>query len=167
MRALYDALLSLKGPDPAPAYATDWTVGPDGLTYVFNLHPDWKFSDGTPVTPEDYIFSCNRQRNNKADASWLLGNVASMTKSGSNQIAIKLKTLDVDFLKLIPNPGLAVSKAATVKEHGGTDAPDAATKDTATTWLDQHSVVGQHAISGGHLQCRDADLLTHSQRPNR
>ena len=140
MRALYDALLSLKGADPAPAYATDWTVSPDGLTYVFNLHPDWKFNDGSPVTPEDYIFSCHRQRNNKADASWLLGNVASMVKSGPNQITIKLKSLDVDFLKLVPNPGLAVTKAATVRAHGGTDAPDAATKDTATTWLDQHSV---------------------------
>jgi peptide/nickel transport system substrate-binding protein len=139
-RALYDALLSLKGADPAPAYATDWTVSPDGLTYVFNLRPDWKFSDGTSVTPEDYIFSCNRQRNNKADASWLLGNVASMTKSGANQITIVLKSLDVDFLKLVPNTSLAVSKAATVRAHGGTDAPDAATKDTATTWLDQHSV---------------------------
>jgi peptide/nickel transport system substrate-binding protein len=140
MRALYDALLSLKGADPAPAYATDWTVSPDGLTYVFNLHPDWKFNDGSPVTPEDYIFSCNRQRNNKADASWMLGGVASMVKSGPNQITIKLKSLDVDFLKLVPNPGLAVTKAATVRAHGGTDAPDAATKDTATTWLDQHSV---------------------------
>ena len=140
MRALYDSLLSLKGAEPAPAYATSWTVSPDGLTYVFNLHSDWKFNDGTPVTPEDYIFSCNRQRNNKADASWLLGNVASMTKSGPNQITITLKSLDVDFLKLIPNPGLAVAKAATVKDHGGTDATDAATKDTATTWLDQHSV---------------------------
>ncbi len=140
MRVLYDALLSLKGADPAPAYATDWTVSPDGLTYVFNLHPDWKFNDGSPVTPEDYIFSCNRQRNNKADASWMLGNVASMVKSGPNQITIKLKSLDVDFLKLVPNPGLAVTKAATVRAHGGTDAPDAATKDTATTWLDQHSV---------------------------
>jgi peptide/nickel transport system substrate-binding protein len=139
-RALYDALLSLNGAEPAPGYATDWTVSPDGLTYVFNLHSDWKFNDGTPVTPEDYIFSCNRERNNKADASWMLGNVASMTKTGPNQITIKLKSLDVDFLKLVPNTSLAVTNAATVRAHGGTDAPDAATTDTATTWLDQHSV---------------------------
>jgi peptide/nickel transport system substrate-binding protein len=139
-RALYDALLSLKGADPAPGYATDWTVTPDGLTYVFNLHSDWKFNDGTPVTPEDYIFSCNRERNNKADASWMLGNVASITKTGPHQITITLKSLDVDFLKLVPNTSLAVTKATTVRAHGGTDAPDAATTDTATTWLDQHSV---------------------------
>jgi peptide/nickel transport system substrate-binding protein len=140
MRALYDSLLSLKMADPAPAYATKWMVSSDGLTYVFDLRPDWKFSDGSSVTPEDYIFSCYRQRNNKADASWMLGNVASITKTGPTQITIKLKSLDVDFLKLVPNPGLAVTKAATVREHGGTDADDAATKDTATTWLDQHSV---------------------------
>ena len=138
--ALYDSMLSLKGAEPAPAYATDWTVSPDGLTYVFNVHADWKFSDGTPVTPEDYIFSCTREKNNKADASWMMGNVASMEKTGDHQITIRLKTLDVDFLKLIPNSSLGLSEAKIVREHGGTDAADAATKDTATTWLDQHSV---------------------------
>jgi len=139
-RALYDSLLSLNGADPAPGYATNWTVSPDGLTYTFDLRPDWKFSDGTPVTTDDYIFSCHRQRNNKSDASWLLGNVDSITKSGPNQIKIVLKKLDVDFLKLVPNPSLAVTNAAVVRAHGGTDAADAATTDTATTWLDQHSV---------------------------
>ena len=139
-RALYDSLLSLNGADPAPGFATNWTVSPDGLTYTFDLRPDWKFSDGTSVTPDDYIFSCHRQRNNKSDASWLLGNVDSITKSGPNQIKIVLKKLDVDFLKLVPNPSLAVTNAAVVRAHGGTDAADAATTDTATTWLDQHSV---------------------------
>ena len=138
--ALYDALLSLNAAEPAPAYATDWIVSPDGLTYVFNVHSDWKFSDGTPVTPEDYIFSCTREKNNKADASWMMGNVDSMTKTGDHQITIKLKTLDVDFLKLVPNTSLGLTQAKVVREHGGTDAADAATKDTATTWLDQHSV---------------------------
>ena len=138
--ALYDSLLALDGANPAPSYATDWTVSPDGLTYVFNVHADWKFSDGTPVTPEDYIFSCMREKNNKADASWMMGNVASITKTGPSQITIKLEKLDVDYLKLVPNSSLAVTKAATVRAHGGTDAADAATTDTATTWLDQHSV---------------------------
>jgi peptide/nickel transport system substrate-binding protein len=138
-RALYDSLLSLDGADPAPGYATNWTVSADGLTYTFDLHPDWKFSDGTPVKPEDYIFSCMRQRNNESDASWLLGNVASITKSGPNQIKIVLKSLDVDFLRLLPNPSLAVTNSAVVRAHGGTDAADAATTDTATAWLDQHS----------------------------
>lgn len=140
MRALYDSLLSLNGADPAPAYARNWTVSADGLTYVFNLNSGWKFSDGSPVRPEDYIFSCNRQRNNKADASWLLNNVAAMEKSGANQVTIKLKALDVDFLKRLPNGALAVTNAAVVKAHGGTDAANAATTDTATAWLDEHSV---------------------------
>lgn len=140
MGALYDAMLGLKGADPAPAYATHWSVSADGLTCVFNVHPDWKFSDGTLVKPEDYIFSCYREIYNKSGASWLLSNVASITKTGAYQITIKLKTLDVDFLKRLPNRALSVTDAAVVKAHGGTDAPDAATTDTATPWLDQHSV---------------------------
>ena len=138
--ALYDSLLTLNGTDPAPCYAKSWTVSADGLTYVFELNSDWKFSDGSPVTPEDFIFSCGRERNVKSDASWMLGNVDLITKTGDNQVTIKLKTLDVDFLKLVPNGTYSVTNAAVVKQNGGTDAADAATTDTATPWLDQHSV---------------------------
>ena len=46
----------------------------------------------------------------------------------------------MDFLQAGPEPQPRLTNAAVVRAHGGTDAPDAATTDTATTWLDQHSV---------------------------
>jgi peptide/nickel transport system substrate-binding protein len=140
MNALYESLLTLDMANPTPGYAKSWVVSPDGLTYVFELNTDWKFSDGTPVTVEDFIFSCNRERNVKSDASWMLGNVDSITKTGDNQVTIKLKALDPDFLKLVPNGTYSVTNSAVVKQNGGTDAADAATTDTATPWLDGHSV---------------------------
>jgi peptide/nickel transport system substrate-binding protein len=36
---------------------TSWDVSEDGLTWVYELHPDAKWSDGTPVTAEDVIFT--------------------------------------------------------------------------------------------------------------
>jgi hypothetical protein len=40
--------------------ATSWEVTPDGLSYVFNLHPDATWWDGEPVTAEDAVWSLDR-----------------------------------------------------------------------------------------------------------
>lgn len=43
-----------------PGVATDWTTSEDGLTYTFNLRDDAKWSDGSPVTAGDFVFSLKR-----------------------------------------------------------------------------------------------------------
>jgi peptide/nickel transport system substrate-binding protein len=40
-----------------PRLAHDWTVSPDGLTWTFHLEPNVSFSDGTPFTSADVLFS--------------------------------------------------------------------------------------------------------------
>ncbi|MCX6070219.1 MAG: ABC transporter substrate-binding protein, partial [Chloroflexi bacterium] len=40
-----------------PELAESWTVSDDGLIWTFNLAPNAKFSDGTPVTAEDVAFT--------------------------------------------------------------------------------------------------------------
>ncbi|HET8591367.1 MAG TPA: ABC transporter substrate-binding protein, partial [Nakamurella sp.] len=42
-----------------PSLAKSWTVSPDGKTYTFELQPNAKFSDGTPFTADDAVFSIN------------------------------------------------------------------------------------------------------------
>lgn len=44
---------------PIPGAAESWTVSDDGLTYTFKLR-DHKWSDGTPVTAEDFVYSFRR-----------------------------------------------------------------------------------------------------------
>jgi peptide/nickel transport system substrate-binding protein len=41
----------------APALAKEWTVSKDGLRYVLELRRGLAFSDGTPVTADDVVFS--------------------------------------------------------------------------------------------------------------
>lgn len=43
-----------------PVLATDWQVGPDGLSYTFNLRKGVKFHNGDPFTAEDVKFSFDR-----------------------------------------------------------------------------------------------------------
>ena len=40
-----------------PGAAESWTVSPDGRTYTFTLRPDLKWSNGDPVTAEDFRYS--------------------------------------------------------------------------------------------------------------
>ena len=44
---------------PVPGAAESWTISDDGLTYTFKLR-DHKWSDGKPVTAEDFVYSFRR-----------------------------------------------------------------------------------------------------------
>lgn len=60
--ALYEGLCTLDPKTMAvrPGAAASWTTTPDGLVYTFALQPNGKWSDGTPVTAEDFVFSWKR-----------------------------------------------------------------------------------------------------------
>ncbi len=46
--------------DTLPGMATDWKVNEDGTVYTFNLRKDAKWSDGKPLTSEDFVYAFQR-----------------------------------------------------------------------------------------------------------
>ncbi len=52
---MHDASASL-----IPGAAESWTVSPDGKVYTFTLRKDGVWSDGSPVTAKDFLFSLRR-----------------------------------------------------------------------------------------------------------
>ncbi|MFN8529264.1 MAG: peptide ABC transporter substrate-binding protein [Anaerolineae bacterium] len=55
---LYGGLVRLDGDlHVVPDLAESWTVSDDGLTYTFALRQDSAFSDGSPITAQDVIWS--------------------------------------------------------------------------------------------------------------
>jgi oligopeptide transport system substrate-binding protein len=48
--------------EPVPGMAKDWTTSEDGLTWTFTLR-DASWSDGVPVTADDFVFSFQRIMN--------------------------------------------------------------------------------------------------------
>jgi len=55
---VYDALVYIDfSGNYHPELAESWTVSDDGLTYTFTLRAGAMFSDGTPVTADDVVFS--------------------------------------------------------------------------------------------------------------
>lgn len=59
---LYDTLVSVDFSDFSvhPAVAERWETSPDGLTYTFHLRRDAKWSDGSPVTAQDFVYGWRR-----------------------------------------------------------------------------------------------------------
>lgn len=61
MRDLFSGLVALDaGAKVIPDAAERWAVSEDGLTYTFTLRADGKWSDGTPVTADDFVYSWRR-----------------------------------------------------------------------------------------------------------
>ncbi len=58
---LYEGLLRLdpKTLEPKPGVAKSWDVSEDGKTYTFHLR-DCQWSDGEPVTAQDFVYSWKR-----------------------------------------------------------------------------------------------------------
>jgi oligopeptide transport system substrate-binding protein len=61
---LYDMFVGLTSFDftgaIAPGAAESWTISDDGKTYTFTLREDLKWSDGSPMTAEDFVWSYQR-----------------------------------------------------------------------------------------------------------
>lgn len=58
---LFEGLLTLDARgNLIPGAATAWEISPDGLVYTFTLREGAVWSDGTPVTADDFVFSWRR-----------------------------------------------------------------------------------------------------------
>lgn len=58
---LFDGLI-VAGPDgePRPGAAESWDMSPDGTVYTFHLREGLKWSDGAPLTAEDFVAGWRR-----------------------------------------------------------------------------------------------------------
>ena len=60
-RDLYEGLTSgARDGSVVPGVAESWDISDDGLIYTFNLRDDARWSNGDPVTAEDFVFSLRR-----------------------------------------------------------------------------------------------------------
>ncbi|MBI2346626.1 MAG: peptide ABC transporter substrate-binding protein [Deltaproteobacteria bacterium] len=70
--ALFEGLVEHDPKDgsPIPAVAERWEVTPDGRTYTFFLRNNAKWSDGHPVTANDFVYSWERVLNPKTASQY-------------------------------------------------------------------------------------------------
>lgn len=97
--------------------ADAWEISEDGTTYTFTLK-DTSFSDGTPVTADDVVFSLER-----AAAGEVLGGalalVSSIVAEGDDTVVVTLSTPSSGFLTTLATPGSAGILSKTAVEAAG------------------------------------------------
>jgi peptide/nickel transport system substrate-binding protein len=136
VKGMYDTLLTFRGgsTQPLPWLARSWKVSKDAKTITFNLRRNARFSDGSPVTSADVVFTYRRVINLKGSPSFLL---AGVKVSAPNRYTVVLRSPNPNpaLLRIVPNPSLGIVNSKLVKANGGTDAVGADKKDKAEPFL--------------------------------
>lgn len=101
-----------------PDLAESWSVSDDNLMFDFTLR-EANFSDGSPVTADDVVFSLLRLRDDDESAQgWLVSGIESVEATGALSVRITLSEPSAAFI-----PTLALYAAAIVPmsafESGG------------------------------------------------
>ena len=82
--------------------ATDWEVSEDALTYTFNLREGVTFSDGTPFTAEDVVFTYEEVQKNQANNENVdLTKLKSVEADGDFKVVFTLNECYSPFLDTV------------------------------------------------------------------
>jgi len=86
-RIVSDLIVGLTQSDkegkPVPGVATSWDVSPDGKTWTFHLRHDVVWSDGVPMTSDDFVYALRRlmdpaQASEYASVLYVIKNAAAV-----------------------------------------------------------------------------------------
>jgi len=136
VKGMYDTLLTFRGEStkPYPWLARSWRVSKDAKTFTFDLRRNVRFSDGSPLTSADVVFSFRRLINLKGSPSFLLAGVRVSAPS-RYRVVLRSSQPNPALLRIVPNPSLGIVNSRVVKANGGTDAVGADKKDKAEPYL--------------------------------
>lgn len=152
--ALFEGLVS-EGPDMqlTPGVAEKWDISKDGLVYTFHLRADAQWSNGVPITADDFVQSYKRMLTPAlaAEYSYMLWHVVGAEDYNKGKLTdfaqTGFKALDPRTLQLTlrqPTPFLLHAMnhyawypvpVATIAKSGGLDRK-------ATTWTRPENFVG-------------------------
>ncbi|RVV97200.1 ABC transporter substrate-binding protein [Mesobaculum littorinae] len=103
---LFQSTLLRRAPDLSLVgdLATDWTLSPDRTRWTVTLRDDARFSDGTPVTPEDVAFTYNTAR----DAGGLvdMAGFEEARVSGPHEVQLDLSAPRISFTSRLATLGI-------------------------------------------------------------
>jgi microcin C transport system substrate-binding protein len=99
---VYDSLMAGSPDEPSTEYGliAEWvSYPPDFSSVTFGINPKARFQDGTPITPEDVIFSFDGQKQAHPRAAFYYKNVVKAEKTGDNEVTF---TFDVKGNRELP-----------------------------------------------------------------
>lgn len=152
---VYQSLLRNNPSDltkPYPSIASSYTESSDAKVFTFKLNPLAKFSDGTAVTADDVVFSLLRNEYLNGAGNWIPPGT-TVSAPDPETVVVSLTVGDPAFPWKVANVTSAILNSKVLKQHGGTDAVDASTTDTAGSYLLNNSAgSGPYQIESINLQ---------------
>ena len=87
-----------------PGVATTWSTSADGLTWTFKLRPNAKWSNGEPVTADDFVYSYRRMMNaatgsQYANMLFIIKNAEDVNKGKAPPEELGVKAVDATTLQ--------------------------------------------------------------------
>ena len=154
MVALFEGLTVLDEASsaPLPGRAASWATSPDGLTWTFKLRDDATWSNGDPLTAEDFVYSFRRVlspglASEYAYMLWPLRGAKDLSEGREKDPAkLGARALDAHTLELTleaPCPWLLtlVSNQAWFPVHRATIEKFGRTDERGTRWTRPENLV--------------------------
>lgn len=118
-----------------PGMASSWNISPDGRVYTFHLRKGLKFSDGSPITANDFVYTFRRLVDpkvaspynmliaNVVNAKDIIDNKASLDTLGVSApdpltFVVKLVNPDAAFIQAIHLPNTMVVSEKAIEKYG-------------------------------------------------
>lgn len=98
-----------------PGLAKSWEVSDDGLLYTFELNDKATFSDGTPVTARDVIFTLEKILDPKSEAVQITGSFEQLDMTRTK--AIDAHTVAVAFKQPLATQLIRFVDVSVLPEH--------------------------------------------------
>ena len=119
----YSTLLSSSSADftPDAGLAESWEASADGKTWTYTLRPDLVWSDGTPLTANDVVYTFERILNGRYEqrnSGNYVRNITSVTAPDDRTLLIRLATPAPYLLGLLSQPGTFPVHGPSLAAHG-------------------------------------------------
>jgi peptide/nickel transport system substrate-binding protein len=124
---LYETLLTFNGDDvskPVDGLAS-YVLSDEDKVMTLTMKDGGAFSDGSPITVDDAVFSLQRVQGIAGNPSFLLDGV-TIAKTSDTTLTLTSETPNPTLAYLLPNPSLGIINSKLLTENGGSvDSDDA------------------------------------------
>ena len=173
----FETLMSVDSENKiVPGQAESMEVSDDGLTYTFHLRKGLKWSDGTPLTANDFVYSWKRLADPNTAAPYamdMLGYVKGYTEASNGDLdalgvsapdddtfVVEMASPCVYFSKLITHGSMVPVQQATIEANGDqwTLTPETYVSNGPLKMIEW--VPGSHIIFAKNENYWNADKVT-------
>jgi oligopeptide transport system substrate-binding protein len=150
-----------------PGAALSWTSSPDGLVWTFKLRPA-VWSDGTPVTADDFVYSLRRLQDPKAAIeysylAYLVKNAEQVNAGKAPAEALGARAIDPQTLELtLEHPAPYLPEL--LKHHIFYPVPAHVVRKWGDAWIDPAHFVSNGPFTLGAWKLGDHIRLTKNPR---